>query len=121
MKILDVQWDDDNFTEINTHGVTIKEFEEICYGLHFSKPDSPITKGGKQRYPSGKKRFILQGRTSGNKYLDVIIEQLYDSYYRAVTAYIMSDKYKAICAERISNIERHRSENKYEENHRTEE
>jgi hypothetical protein len=32
----------------------------------------------------------------------------------------MSDEYRAICSERISNIEKYRSRKKHEENHRAE-
>jgi hypothetical protein len=117
MKITGIEWDDDNYREITAHGVTIREFEDICYGLHFSRPDAPFTKDGRQRYSPEKKRFILQGRTSGFKYLDAIIERSNGTNYRPVTAYPMSEKNAIICSQKITDIEKHRNRKTYEKNH----
>jgi uncharacterized protein len=87
MIISGLEWDDHNDREIARHQVTPEEVEDICYGLHISKRD-PDSKS------KGKKRYILAGKTSGGRYLDVIIEKLCGSYFRPVTAFEMSKNYK---------------------------
>jgi len=88
MNIDSLNWDDENDDYINTkHGVTAEEVEEVCYGLHFSRRDPDSKSGGKERY-------ILSGKTEAGRYLDVVIERLYDNCYRPVTAFDMSKNYQ---------------------------
>jgi uncharacterized protein len=96
MKISGLEWDDYNISEIARHHVNPEEVEDVCYGLHIVKKD-PATKNNK------KERYILAGKASNGKYLDVIIEKLHGSYFRPVTAFEMSENYKNSFRRRIEN------------------
>ncbi|MBI4333367.1 MAG: BrnT family toxin [Chloroflexi bacterium] len=87
MKITALDWDDNNVMEIAKHGVTPTEVEDVCYGAHFCKKDSKEKSKGRDRY-------ILSGQTAQGRYLDVVIERKHGSYFRAVTGFDMSEKYK---------------------------
>jgi uncharacterized protein len=77
-----LEWDSRNTGHIARHGVEPDEVEEICYGRHFSKKESG-------------QRYVLAGKTGSGRYLDVIIERVSGSTYRPVTAFDMSENYKA--------------------------
>lgn len=74
MKISVLQWDDINLEHIiANHGLSPKEVEDVCFGPHYACP---------AKY----KRKAIYGQTASGKYIMVILEQLYDSVYRVVTA-----------------------------------
>jgi uncharacterized protein len=87
MIISGLEWDDHNDKEIARHQVNPEEVEDICFGLHISKRDSASKNKGKERY-------LLAGKTSGGRYLDIVVEKLYGSCFRPVTAFEMSENYK---------------------------
>ncbi|MBI2934730.1 MAG: hypothetical protein HYY29_04065 [Chloroflexi bacterium] len=87
MKITGLDWDDDNVTEIARHNVTPAEMEEVCYGVHFCSKDSKEKSKGKERY-------VLSGQTANGRCLDVVIERKHGSFFRPVTGFDMSEKYK---------------------------
>jgi uncharacterized DUF497 family protein len=94
MNVLNPEWDDHNDREITKHHVTPHEVEDVCFGLHIAKRD-PDSKG------KGKDRYFLAGKTTGGKYLDVVIERLHDNYFRPVTAFEMSENYKLSYQKRV--------------------
>jgi hypothetical protein len=83
-----IYWNDDDVEHIARHGVSPSEFEDVCFGLHFSK---------KETGP----RYILSGQTSGGRYIDVVVEKIGGFNFKPVTAFEMSDGYKARYKKRI--------------------
>jgi hypothetical protein len=81
MRIEGLQWDDENIKHIARHNVTPEEVVDVCYGTHISTRES----GG---------RYILSGQSAGGRYLNVVIERMYDAIYRPITAFEMSENYK---------------------------
>jgi uncharacterized protein len=82
LKIESLEWDDENAEHIARHGVSQDEVEEICNGRHFSKKE----KG---------QRYILGGKTGSGRYLDIVVERVTGNVFRPVTAFEMSENYKA--------------------------
>jgi uncharacterized protein len=82
VKIESLEWDDINVEHIARHGVSQDEVEDICYGRHFSKKEH-------------RQRYILGGKTGDGRYLDIIIERVKDNVFRPITAFEMSENYKA--------------------------
>lgn len=74
MKINGLQWDDINIEHIMAnHGLSPKEVEDVCFGAHYA-------------IPAKYKRKAVYGRTAGGKYVLVILERLYNSVFRPITA-----------------------------------
>ena len=74
MKINGLQWDDARLEKIITkHGLSPTEVEDVCFGPHYACS---------AKY----KRKAVYGRTESGKYVMVILEQLYDSVFRLITA-----------------------------------
>ena len=96
MKISGLEWDDYNDKEIARHGVSPDEVIDVCYGLHIMKKDPDSKRKGKERY-------ILSGWSGSGRYLDVIIEKLYGTYFRPVTAFEMSENYKRSYQKKVEN------------------
>jgi uncharacterized DUF497 family protein len=86
--INDLLWDDENVEHIARHNVTPKEVEDVCYGFHISK---------KER----RQRYILSGQTRDGRYLNVVIEKIGKELFRPITAFEMSEKYKAKFKKRL--------------------
>jgi uncharacterized DUF497 family protein len=42
----------------------------------------------------GKIRYIVLGQTRGGRYLTVVVERLYNTFFRPVTAFEMSEAYR---------------------------
>jgi hypothetical protein len=82
VRIESLEWDENNTGHIARHGIEPDEVEEICYGFHIGRKESG-------------QRYILAGKTSSGRYLDVIIEKLAGNAYRPITAFEMSENYKA--------------------------
>ena len=82
MFIGELKWDDANIGHIALHNVTPKEVEDVCFGLNISRKESS-------------NRYILSGQAENGKYLNVIIERIGKGLFRPITAFEMSDKYKA--------------------------
>ncbi len=81
MRIKGLCWDDENIDHIAQHGVSPKEVEDVCSGLHFSR------KIRNQRY-------MLSGQAANGKYLNVILEPIGKGFFRPKTAFEMSETYK---------------------------
>ena len=74
MRISGLQWDDINLEHIIAkHGLSPNEVEDICFGPHYACP---------AKY----NRKAIYGQTTSGKYVVVILERLYGSIYRPVTA-----------------------------------
>ena len=74
MKINGLQWDDVNLEHIITkHHLSPKEVADVCFGPHYACS---------AKY----KRKAVYGRTESGKYVMVILERLYDSVFRLITA-----------------------------------
>ncbi len=74
MKISGIQWDDVNLEHIIIkHGLNPKEVEDVCFEQHYACP---------AKY----NRKVIYGQTEGGKYVMVILERLYDSVFRLITA-----------------------------------
>ena len=82
MIIGELEWDDENAGHIARHNVTPEEVVDVCYGLHLSE------KAGGQRY-------ILSGQSANGRYLNVVIERIGKRLFRPITAFEMSESYKA--------------------------
>jgi uncharacterized protein len=80
--ISDLQWDDENVEHIARHDVTPEEVEDICFGLNLSE---------KER----NSRYILSGQTTRGRYLNIVIEKIGKGIFRPITAFNMSENYKA--------------------------
>ncbi len=89
-----MDWDDNNVLYIAKRGISPREVEEVCYGLHLYKRDPDSKSGGKERY-------ILSGQTDDGRYLDVVIERVHGTYFRPVTAFEMSENYKRSYRKRV--------------------
>jgi uncharacterized DUF497 family protein len=91
MKISDLEWDDKNLEHIiGRHGISPKEVEDVCFGPHYAC-------SAKYR------RKAIYGQSSSGKYIMVILEQLYVSVFRPITARGMKNsekrKYQTIIGE----------------------
>jgi len=82
LRIDDLAWDEVNVEHIARHGVSPDEVEDVCYGFHFCRKE----KG---------QRYILGGKTAGGKYLDIVVEKTGEFVFRPITAFEMSENYKA--------------------------
>jgi len=94
MKISGLQWDDINLEHIIAkHVLSPKEVEDVCFGTHYACP---------AKY----NRKAIYGQAASGKYLMVIVERLYGSVYRVVTARGMkiseNRKYRMIMRQRGS-------------------
>lgn len=88
MKINGLQWDDAHLEKIITkHGLSPAEVEDVCFGPHYA-------------LRARNRRQAVYGQTGGGKYIVVILERLYGSCYRPITAFGMNRKeqrkYKSI-------------------------
>lgn len=82
MIIGELEWDDENVEHIARHGVNPDEVEDICFGLNLSEKE-------------GRQRYILSGQTRGGRYLNVVIERVGGGLFRLITAFEMSEGFKA--------------------------
>jgi len=81
MKIVAVEWSDDDLEHIAHHGINPAEVEDICFNQH-------ISIRGRFR------RYVLYGQSTAGRHIKLILERLYDHIYRPVTAYDMTDNEK---------------------------
>ena len=81
MRIEGVHWDDSNIEHISKHNVSPSEVEDVCYRIHISRRES-------------RGRYILSGQSASGRYLNVVLERIYDAIYRPITAFGMSENYK---------------------------
>lgn len=79
--VAELEWDDNNVQHIAQHEVTPEEVEDVCFGLHISARE-------------GSQRYILSGRTSAGRYINVVIERIGKGLFRPITAFEMSEGYK---------------------------
>jgi uncharacterized protein len=77
-----LEWDDKNVEHIARHGVNPDEVEDICFGLNLSERESG-------------QRYILSGQTDGGRYLNVVVGKIGKGLFRPITAFEMSESYKA--------------------------
>jgi len=92
MKISSLQWDDINVEHImGRHGLRPEEVEDVCFGPHVA-------------YPAKYHRKVIYGKTSGGKYLMLILERLYGTVFRPITGRGMKRdelrKYRTIMGQR---------------------
>lgn len=74
MRIDGLDWDDVNMEHIiGKHYLKPKEVEDVCFGSHYA-------------IPAKYKRKAVYGRTTGGKYIVVILERLYNNIFRPITA-----------------------------------
>lgn len=74
MKISGLEWDDTNLEHIiSKHGISPKEVEDVCFGPHYACT---------VKY----KRKAIYGQATSGRYLMVILERLYNSFYKPITA-----------------------------------
>ncbi len=88
MIINGLQWDDENVEHIARHGVSPREVEDICFGLHISAK-------------SENQRYVLSGQTNEGRYLNVVVEQIGKGLFRPITAFEMSDNHRRKYRRRI--------------------
>ena len=82
MKIDSLNWDDENVEHIiSKHGVTPTEVENVCFGRHVA-------------YSGENDRHILYGQTDNGRYLKVVLERLWGTRFRPITAFNMSKSEK---------------------------
>ena len=94
MRISGLDWDDINIDHImGKHGLNPKEIEDVCFGPHYA-------------IPTEYKRKAVYGQTTGGKYILVILERLYNNFFRPITARGMRTneqrKYRMIMGKRGS-------------------
>lgn len=82
MFIGELEWDDENIEHIARHNVSPNEVEDVCFGIHLSIKESG-------------QRYILSGQTETGRYLNVVIERIRRGLFRPITAFQMSENYKA--------------------------
>ncbi|MBM3926344.1 MAG: BrnT family toxin [SAR202 cluster bacterium] len=92
MNIVELEWDDRNIKHIARHSVSPEEVEDVCFGFHFARSEH----GG---------RYVLSGQSDAGRYLNVIVEDLGRGRFRPITAFEMSDNYKASYRRRMSKRE----------------
>jgi uncharacterized DUF497 family protein len=80
--ISELEWDDYNIEHIAQHNVSPKEVEELCFGLYIGEKTSG-------------QRYILSGQTESGRYLNVVVERIGGGLFRPITAFDMSESYKA--------------------------
>ena len=88
MRIYRLHWDEINIEHIiGEHNLSPEEVEDVCFGLHYA-------------IRARNRRQAVYGQTGGGKYIVVILERLYGSCYRPITAFGMNRKeqrkYKSI-------------------------
>ena len=81
MKIISLEWNDDDMEHIALHGINSVEVEDICFDRHVSF---------KGRFG----RYVVYGQSSAGRYIKLILERLYDHIFRSVTAYDMTESEK---------------------------
>jgi len=83
MKIISLEWNDDNIEHVALHGINSAEVEDVCFNSHIAV---------KGRFG----RYILYGQSSAGRFIKLILAKLYDHIFRCVTAYDMieSEKHK---------------------------
>lgn len=81
MRIVELQWDDENVGHIARHRVNPQEVEDVCFGTHIIRSE-------------GDGRYILSGKTENGRYLNVVIERIGKGLFRPITGFDMSEKYK---------------------------
>jgi uncharacterized protein len=81
MKISSLEWDDENILHVGRHNIDPVEVEDVCYGQHVA-------------YKGKLSRYILYGRTFSGRFIKLVLQKLYDSVFRPVTAYEMTDSEK---------------------------
>ena len=81
MKIVSLNWDDENIGHIAWHNVNPQEVEDVCFGIHMSKRE-------------GNQRYILSGQSAAGRYLNVVVERVGKGSFRPITAFEMSENYK---------------------------
>jgi uncharacterized DUF497 family protein len=82
MKILELEWDDRNEEHIARHRVSQEEVEEVCFGFHGIRRERG-------------RRYVLSGQTDSGRYLNVVVESIGKGRFRPITAFEMSENYKA--------------------------
>ena len=81
MKIVSLEWDDENIEHISKHRVTPVEVEDVCFGLHIA-------------YSGENNRYILYGQTDNGRYLKIVLKRLHGSRFRPITAFDISESEK---------------------------
>jgi len=81
MKIVSLEWDDENIEHISKHRVTPVEVEDVCFGLHIA-------------YSGENNRYILYGQTDNGRYLKIVLKRLHGNRFRSITAFDMSESEK---------------------------
>ena len=90
MNIAGLQWDDINTEHIwGKHRITPKGVEDVCYEEHIA-------------FPAKNRRYVLYGQAVNGRYLMVVVEPLYDSVFRPITAREMTVSEKKNYRKRVS-------------------
>jgi len=82
VRVIDLEWDEDNEEHVARHGVQPDEVENVCFGRHWAIRSS------------GRNKLALFGQTAGGRYLLVIVERLGSGWYRPITARDMDAREK---------------------------
>ncbi|MFC1990495.1 hypothetical protein ACFLVW_08135 [Chloroflexota bacterium] len=90
MRINELQWDDINIEHIEGgHNITVKEVEDVCFEEHIV-------------FPARNQRYVVYGQANNGKYLMVILESLYGSIFRPITAREMTESEKKNYRKRLN-------------------
>ena len=83
MRIRSLQWDDANLEHIiGKHGLSPNDVEDVCFGAHYA-------------FSVKHNRKAVYGQTASGRYLLVVLQRLYGSVYRVVTARDMTRSERA--------------------------
>jgi len=80
LRLVGLEWDDDNEEHIARHGIVRKEVEDVCFGRHWAIR------------ARGKNRMSVFGQTAGGRYVLAIVERVAHGIYRPITARQMNSK-----------------------------
>ena len=81
MKIVSLEWNEDDIEHIAHHGISSAEVEDVCFNSHIAV---------KGRFG----RYVLYGQSSVGRFIKLILEKLYDHIFRPVTALDMTESEK---------------------------
>ena len=81
MKIISLEWNEDDVEHTACHGINPTEVEDVCFNPHIAV---------KGRFG----RYVLYGQSSAGRFIKVILEKLYDHIFRPVTALDMTESEK---------------------------
>lgn len=79
MKIKKLDWNEQNLSHIDLHGISANEVAEVCYGKHISRKN--------------RGRFLIYGQTKVGRYLIVVLEK-HGSRFIPITARDMTNNEK---------------------------